>query len=83
MIFQQSPFGLMDDNLLLKHLAEGTYEGKIRMIPESLSYTGYEQSMMVMLKYLLMCLNKNMEDRPDPSWSIIILKKIYNWIKTE
>ena len=47
-IFQQSPFNLMDDKLLLKHLKEGTYEEKIKMIPESVSYTGYEQSMMVM-----------------------------------
>ena len=61
----------------MTHYKEGTYEKMIRVIPESLSYTGYEPVMMVMLKYLLLCLGREKDKRPDTSWSIIILKKIY------
>ena len=70
----------MGNQKLMKQLEEGRYEDGIRMIPESMSYVGYEESMMVLLKYLLLCLGLEKKSRPDPCWSIVILKNVYGWV---
>ena len=71
--FQKYPFSL-NDKLLIENLKKETYQKRVFFAPESLAYTGYEKIMMILMKFIDMCMSSEMGKRPEPLWGIIVLK---------
>ena len=71
-VFGQYPFQM--SRKLREMYMSKTYEEKILIAPESLAYTGNTTTMTLLLRFTLRCLSADENVRPEPNWSVIVLR---------